>query len=440
VDSRYVTTGTAQSLSGQKTLLGGVVVSGGDLRLDGANALTTDTDDVDVSTHLAVGGNVSSAGRITASSGLDASSGTFTATGAGQYSVATSSGINMLAGTFNAAGNIRVTGANALTTDTDDVDVSTHLAVAGNISSTDRITAASGLDASSGTFTATGAAQYSVATSSGINMQSGTLNAAGNIRLTGANALTTDTDDVDVSTHFSSTGRITATSGLDASSGTFTATGAGQYSVATSSGINMQAGTFNAAGNIRLTGANALTTDTDDVDVSTHLAVVGNVTAANLNYDFLASNTLGSAAASITVTIPSGYPRLYVSYFQPGSSATNIIRIQFNGDTANNYADRRSDDAGAPTAGANIGFINTAEANTGTGAQSCTFSVANVSTSRKLVSGVGVSDAGAPGTAPRMLYFTGVWNNTSSEISSITLLTSAGNMNSGTTIRVWGAQ
>lgn len=90
------------------------------------------------------------AGTAAFSGALTASSGTFTATGAGQYSLQTSSGVNMTAGTLKLAAASRGLDASG-----------------------------TGVTAATAAFTGTGASVFSVTTSSGIDVQNGTLRVRG---------------------------------------------------------------------------------------------------------------------------------------------------------------------------------------------------------------------------------------------------------------------
>jgi hypothetical protein len=240
---------------------------------------------------------------------------------------------------------------------------------------------------------------------------------------------------LDASGHLNAPARVAATSGVEGSSGTFTgpitassasltATGAATYSLVTSSGVNVQAGTLTAGG---------------DVNSAGNVTAAGDLAAANFNLVFLASTSLNSAGGTISVSFSAH--RVLVAYlFFPSATLTGIAGVQFNGDTGNNYASSRADAFAAPTAGTNASNIALAEANSGTNAHYYHMTIYNLSTSRKMLNSEGLSDGGAPGTAPTARDAKGVWNNTSSNITQITCMRSAGNYAAGTTLTVFGVQ
>jgi hypothetical protein len=122
---------------------------------------------------------------------------------------------------------------------------------------------AGSLTASSGTFTATGAAQFSLQTSSGIDLLGGTLRVEGS-------------------------GGINSTFGSRASTYTATATGNTVYSLVTSTGINMQAGTFLAQGPIQDTATGNATPSiilSSGAAIGSDVHVTGTLEATKLKGD-----------------------------------------------------------------------------------------------------------------------------------------------------------
>lgn len=135
------------------------------------------------------------------------------------------------------------------------------------------------LTASSGTFTATGASQYSLQLSSGMNMLAGTLKLAPGSR-----------------------GLDAGGTGIVASTASFTGTGAAVFSVTTSSGIDVQAGT------LRVRGGSGVQAD------------YGVIAATMAVRDFV--QNVGALAPPVS---PASAGRLYFD------STTNKYRVSENG-------------------------------------------------------------------------------------------------------------
>lgn len=117
-----------------------------------------------------------------------------------------------------------------------------------------------------------------------------------------------------------------------------------------------------------------------------------------------------------------------------GAVSTNIV---FNGDTANNYARRRSvngatDDTatGVTTLGLR-GFTNNTEFNS--------FLIHNYISQRKMLYGMAMTDNGDAASAPTRVEFEGKWNNTSTQINRIDYNNiGAGSFSNGTQMVVAG--
>jgi hypothetical protein len=154
-------------------------------------------------------------------------------------------------------------------------------------------------------------------------------------------------------------------------------------------------------------------------------------------YDLIASNVLGSSAASVTFSsLPAGY-RDYVLVIQAKADGTVELGLQLNSDTGNNYPSVYMAGTGSST------FSGT-EANnyialTGYG---------RIGTALDSVTIVSIQDASATDKHKPVLArhnragnyvnaTAGRWANTSA-VTSITLLPSSGNFSSTSTFYLYG--
>jgi hypothetical protein len=156
-------------------------------------------------------------------------------------------------------------------------------------------------------------------------------------------------------------------------------------------------------------------------------------------YTPLANVTLASATSSITLgSIPSTYRDLVISFTALGS-ATLAGRIRVNGDTAGNYHYVRMSGSGTTgtSGGANTitsGFISAIAQATTTGALQININLMDYSATNKHK--IILSRAGQAGNGTEA--FTVRWANTATAITSVTLFTSTGNWEIGTTVALYG--
>jgi hypothetical protein len=150
-----------------------------------------------------------------------------------------------------------------------------------------------------------------------------------------------------------------------------------------------------------------------------------------------------SAPAFPSIAIPA-FNSLQVNLFITGYGGSDVVSLQFNGDTGTNYADRTITAVaggvvlvdtptssttllrcGLPTAQGRVAQVN----------------ILNNATRRKVVvvnNQIGAADATAPATIT--LGALGLWNNTTAQIVSILCLTAGGlNILAGSSITVWGS-
>jgi len=232
------------------------------------------------------------AGTGTFTGSVTASSGSFTASGAGQYSLQASSGLRSAAGTVLAEGG-------------------------GGVRAT------YGVRSTTAVFYGTGDAVYSLSASSGILVSAGTLWIEGG-------------------------GGVLARYGVSAATGVFTGAGSGGYGVDASSGVRV------ALGSLQVGASPSRTLSDRNSDgsllISSNAVVGGSVSARNFDWVFLGSATVETPATNFTVNIRGeDYLFLYLQIVVSGVSASCIVQLRFNGDSGANYSSQISDDAGFRT-------------------------------------------------------------------------------------------
>ena len=186
---------------------------------------------------------------------------------------------------------------------------------------------------------------------------------------------------------------------------------------------------FNASGGVYQSGSEIVVLGWDTTD--TH-PVEDNF------WQELASITLGVPADEMdTGTIPAK-KYLWVQAFVNGSGAQDNTSFRFNGDTGNNYAWRNSSDGAADTTVINYNYLRTAQEDK-ENSFSNTFIVNNSANEKLLICDtVKYTTAGA-GTAANRNEMAGKWTNTSSQITQIKYIQfGAGDMDTGSTLKVWG--
>jgi hypothetical protein len=151
-------------------------------------------------------------------------------------------------------------------------------------------------------------------------------------------------------------------------------------------------------------------------------------------YDSIATQTLGSAASSVTFSsIPSTYTDLVLVSDYQLSTGDNFITIRFNSDTGSNYSFTNlygegtaaaSDRSSNQTAG-RIGFYGSNKSNS-------IVSIMNYSNTT-----VNKTAISRDNTNTYVVTRVNLWRNTSA-INSITILTSGPNLNSGSTFSLYG--
>jgi len=352
-------------------------VSSATVRVEAGPAVSTFTIGGDLLVRYGV-----SAGTASFTGSLTASSGTFTASGAGQFSLETSSGLLVGGGTLKVEGGGGLLGLY-------------------------------GVEAGTLTVLGTGDTVFGVTTASGARNLQGTLRVDGG-------------------------GGVLAAYGISAATGAFTATGAGTFSVDSSSGMRMQ------AGSLRLGPSDSRTLSDRSSDgsllISSNAVIVGSFSAGNYNWVFLASNTLTAAGNTLSVSFRGeGYVNLFVQVHIAGVAAANILWVRLNNDSGASYAAYAADSAGAPTTYLTQTRIQMQEA---TSADPGFFNLymKNVGSIGQIFFWDGARGLNS-GTAPAFYNGVGFWSNTTAWVTRIDILNSASNnFTAASSIRVFGAQ
>lgn len=167
----------------------------------------------------------------------------------------------------------------------------------------------------------------------------------------------------------------------------------------------------------------------------------GNLSWNETHWQLVAATTTTANMkwATTTISTTKDFLRLEV-YFAGMSSDTQFAMLRFNGDSAANYGYKKHFDfaaVAAPEDESDVKFISLFSPNSTTTPQYLTADITNKSTLRKLIRYTNFasnSDANAPARTDGI----GVWNNTSSNITSIVLgIDNAETITSGTIIRVY---
>lgn len=156
-------------------------------------------------------------------------------------------------------------------------------------------------------------------------------------------------------------------------------------------------------------------------------------------YEKIATTTLGSAAASITLSsIPATYTDLVFIFTTVTSVDSSELHLRFNSDTATNYSvttlygDGASATSGSGTNNNKITFGYPSSSTVPVMGKINVFSYAGSTYKTCLTEGA--FDENGSG---RVMNAVGMWRSTSA-ITSITLLPGSGNLNTGTIASVYG--
>jgi len=149
---------------------------------------------------------------------------------------------------------------------------------------------------------------------------------------------------------------------------------------------------------------------------------------------------LGSAAASISISVPTPYDFYRITaYIVNDANAVKYLLLRFNGDSGANYATQNVAANGGTVSGIrNTGDTKVQLTNTASIAASQTASVsAIIAKPAAGVKGQVISQAGYNAT---VIYEAagGEWNNTAAEITSVALVASSNNFAAGSSFLLEG--
>ena len=136
------------------------------------------------------------------------------------------------------------------------------------------------------------------------------------------------------------------------------------------------------------------------------------------------------------------YLWVQIQYTATGGNVVNSVR--FNSDGGSNYARRGSDNGGSEQVDGNETQISNglnSDISSGDSAFMSMFIINKSDKEKLVIADLSSNDSGTgAGTAPDRAEFVGKWANTSSQITSIQVPDlSSGQYNTGSRIKVWGA-
>ena len=148
-------------------------------------------------------------------------------------------------------------------------------------------------------------------------------------------------------------------------------------------------------------------------------------------YESIASSTLGSAQSSVTFSSLGSFTDLIVVY---SGTADNNLSLRFNSDSNSNYSVTRIGGYGSGTVSSsrysNISSMYGAYSSSENATTWQVFNYRNTNVYKSALCRGGGADYATE-------FYAGLWRNTDA-ITSLTVLSSTGNMSSGSTISVYG--
>ncbi|MBI1834119.1 MAG: hypothetical protein HYR90_04840, partial [Candidatus Andersenbacteria bacterium] len=209
--------------------------------------------------------------------------------------------------------------------------------------------------------------------------------------------------------------------------------GKGDY--ITSSANNIYQGGMSVFGNIKIVDGTQATGRVLTSDVN-GLASWQALTPAAGDWQQLAEQELTVATATMSVTIPARKD-LRIVIFISNNGGNGPALVQFNNDAGANYDTKIMSDNNAPTS-----FIGATRIHTGVGSDGrpglAVMDVVNRAATRKVVSWQGTATQ-AVGSAPGIMSGSGVWNNTTDQITNVKVFGwAADTMDVGSRLTVYG--
>ena len=153
----------------------------------------------------------------------------------------------------------------------------------------------------------------------------------------------------------------------------------------------------------------------------------------------LASVELGGSASEISSGTIAAKKYLWLQCYIIADGSVND-KIQFNNDTSTNYKIRYSGNGAADTTGTGQTSINVSY-NTSATNKFLNYFISNDAADVKILVGNTVNDGGSDATTtPDRVEATGIWTNTSDQITEIDVLESGGgSYAAGSVLKVWGS-
>ena len=164
----------------------------------------------------------------------------------------------------------------------------------------------------------------------------------------------------------------------------------------------------------------------------------GNITWNNPSWHLLTSTTTSITMKGATTSSFSARKNLMVVVQSAGFSGTGALALLFNGDNATNYTARQFLNG---VSQADISGVRSIRFDEGTTTPATwTFMVTNSTSIRKMVTWTGVTNSSGT-TIPQLLSGVGVWNNTSDQVTSVSLggATGVPEFTAGLSIYVYGS-
>jgi len=128
------------------------------------------------------------------------------------------------------------------------------------------------------------------------------------------------------------------------------------------------------------------------------------------------------------------------AYLDPSTSARNNFRVgNTTVDTGNNYANRGSTNDGADATETSVTIVRGNSTSYSTPTFFNMFIINNTSNEKLLIGHSVNQNTSGAATAPSRIEFTSKWTDTSNQIDIIEAFPSSGNYNTGSFIKVWGA-
>ena len=157
-------------------------------------------------------------------------------------------------------------------------------------------------------------------------------------------------------------------------------------------------------------------------------------------WEELASDEASGSVASLESGTITAKKYLWIQCYISGTSASTFCETVFNNDTGSNYASRGSQNGGTDFTRTSQSDLNMFESYSNTTGAFLNAFIINNSSNEKLGISHSVREAtSGAGNAPERDEVVFKWTNTSSQITDISFTPQSGTINSGSFLKVWGA-